>query len=194
MKVSDTHDRLSPEECDILLKVARESLESGVKGKALPPLDLDSYPDNLIEDGASFVTLTIGGQLRGCIGALDPYQPLVEDVREHAIAAATQDYRFPSVTPAELDSISIEISRLTKPKLLAYSDGNDLVRKLRPGIDGVVIRDGFRRATFLPQVWTKIPDPIDFLEHLCRKMGVPANTWRERKFEVLIYQVQEFHE
>ena len=89
-----------------LLELAREALEGGVRGKKLAPLDLDSLPPRLREQGASFVTLTVAGNLRGCIGALEPYQPLAEDVREHAVAAALQDFRFPNVEPEELPQIS----------------------------------------------------------------------------------------
>jgi len=187
-------DKLTEEECDVLLLYARRALEAGVKGETLEPVDLVSVSSKLRENGASFVTLTMFGQLRGCIGTLEPYQPLIGDVCEHAIAAATQDYRFPKVKTNELGKISIEISRLTKPKPLAYKGPDDLLSKLRPGIDGVVIKDGLQRATFLPQVWNKIPNPSDFLDHLCRKMGAPSNTWRLNKLDVLTYQVQEIHE
>jgi AmmeMemoRadiSam system protein A len=187
-------DQLTLEERDLLLKLARQALESVVSGGRLEPLDLELTSETLRCEGASFVTLTKHGQLRGCIGALEPYQPLVEDVREHAIAAASQDYRFSPVIPSELADISIEISRLTVPKPLDYKDADDLIAKLRPGIDGVVLKHGYRRATFLPQVWEKIPDPVEFLSHLCNKMGAPANSWRTQKMEVLIYQVEEFHE
>jgi AmmeMemoRadiSam system protein A len=146
------------------------------------------------EEGASFVTLTYKGYLRGCVGALEPYQSLAEDVREHAIAAAFQDYRFPPVTVAEVEDISIEISYLTRPKILNYSDPVDLLEFLRPNIDGVVIRDGMRRATFLPQVWEKIPNPEEFLEQLCMKMGSSPDLWRRKKLDILTYQVEEFHE
>jgi AmmeMemoRadiSam system protein A len=187
-------DQLTLDERDLLLKLARQALESVVSGGRLEPLDLELTSETLRCEGASFVTLTKRGQLRGCIGALEPYQPLVEDVREHAIAAATQDYRFSPVITSELADISIEISRLTFPKPLDYKDADDLIAKLRPGIDGVVLKHGYRRATFLPQVWEKIPDPAEFLSHLCNKMGAPANSWRTQKMEVLIYQVEEFHE
>jgi len=187
-------EKLTPDERKILLIFARQALESSVNNLPLRPLQLDSLPENLQESGASFVTLTNKGKLRGCIGALEPYQPLVEDVREHAVAAANQDYRFPKVQPEELPDISIEISCLTKPKRLEYQNSTDLIKKLKPGIDGVVIKDGFHRATFLPQVWKKIPDPPKFLEQLCLKMGVNANTWRNKKIEVWVYSVVEFHE
>jgi AmmeMemoRadiSam system protein A len=148
----------------------------------------------LTDPGASFVTLTKGGQLRGCVGALEAYQPLVEDVCEHAVAAATQDYRFPPVSPQELQDIQIEISRLTKPTRLEYQTPENLAIQLRPGVDGVVIKYGYQRATFLPQVWEKLPDPVSFLNQLCRKMGAPADFWRKNMLEVLIYSVEEFHE
>lgn len=187
-------DQLTLEERQFLLKLARQSLEAGVRGESLPPLDLSTLTPLLRQMGTSFVTLTQHGQLRGCIGALEPYQSLAEDVREHAVAAALNDYRFPSVQPEELPSIEIEISRLTKPQLLEYTDAEGLLRKLRPGIDGVILSDGVRRSTFLPQVWKKIPDPKAFLGYLCEKMGALSNLWQYKKLDVFIYQVEEFHE
>src|SRR5512143_2221905 len=108
-----TADRLTDEEQKTLLKLAREALEGGVNGKAQAPLERAMLTSRLKENGASFVTLTIAGALRGCIGALGAYQPLAEDVREHAIAAGLDDPRFPPVTPDELRRINIEVSRLT---------------------------------------------------------------------------------
>ncbi len=189
-----TEEQLTPEEKRILLRLAREALEAAVRGGQRQPLEMDSLPPRLREQGASFVTLTIGGNLRGCIGALEPYQPLAEDVCEHAVAAALQDFRFPPVQSDELPHIEIEISRLTLPVPLDYTTPEDLLAKLRPGIDGVILRDGFRRATFLPQVWQKLPAPADFLDNLCYKMGVSPRLWRQKHLEVLVYQVEEFHE
>jgi AmmeMemoRadiSam system protein A len=128
------------------------------------------------------------------MGALEPYQPLAQDVREHALAAALEDPRFLPVTPEELEQIEIEISRLTRPRPLEYADAADLLPRLRPNIDGVILRDGMRRATFLPQVWEKIPDKAEFLDNLCSKMGSMPDTWRMKHLEVLTYQVEEFHE
>jgi len=187
-------DRLTVEEKQTLLRLAREALQCGVSGRTLPALDMESMPPRLRADGASFVTLTIRGELRGCIGALEPYQPLAQDVREHSVAAALEDPRFPPVSPAELDQIEVEVSRLTIPQKLAYTDAEDLCARLRPGVDGVILRDGFRRATFLPQVWEKIPDKAEFLDNLCYKMGASPDTWRRKHVEVLIYQVEEFRE
>ncbi|HUI87391.1 MAG TPA: AmmeMemoRadiSam system protein A [Anaerolineales bacterium] len=187
-------DQLNPEEKQTLLHIARQSLELAVRGQKLPPLDESAWGPCLRQAGASFVTLTVHGELRGCIGALEPYQPLAMDVREHAVAAGLEDPRFPPVQPPELEQIEIEVSRLTVPKRLEYKDAEDLLAKLHPNLDGVILHDGWRRATFLPQVWEKIPDKAEFLAELCYKMGAAPNTWRQKHLEVLIYQVEEFHE
>ena len=187
-------DRLTVEERRILLGLARHSLVAAVNHFPLPVLDLTALSERLGQAGASFVTLTKAGDLRGCLGALEPSLPLAEDVSEHAAAAALQDYRFPPVQPEELDQIEIEISRLTAPTPLDYQNAADLLRLLRPGIDGVVLQDGLHRATFLPQVWEKIPDPAQFLDHLCDKMGSSFDLWRRKKLAVFTYQVEEFRE
>ena len=110
------------------------------------------------------------------------------------IAAALEDPRFPPVNENELSRIHIEVSYLTKPQEVVYSNGEDLPAKFRPHVDGVILKHGFRRATFLPQVWEKIPQPEEFLRQLCYKMGERPNLWREAKLQVYIYQVEEFHE
>ena len=185
---------LTAEERNYLLKLARESIESAVNGHEQPEIDEQTLAPAMRELGAVFVTLTIHGDLRGCIGTLEPYQSLVEDVREHAISAALDDYRFMPVRPSEIPSIRIEISRLSLPVPLDYQVPAELASKLRPGVDGVILREGIRRATFLPQVWEKIPDSEQFLDHLCEKMGVPPNYWRSHKLQVFIYRVEEFQE
>jgi len=187
-------DQLTSEEKQTLLRLARDTLERGVRGRELPALEAKNLTPRLQDLGASFVTLTINRQLRGCIGALEPYQPLAQDVSEHALAAALDDPRFPPLTPEELEKTKIEISRLTLPQQLEYDDAADLLARLRPNVDGVILRDGMRRATFLPQVWEKIPDKAAFLDNLCSKMGVMPGTWRKKHLEVLTYQVEEFHE
>lgn len=187
-------EELTSEEKRTLLRLARQALETEVRGGTLPRIDEASLTPALRAEGASFVTLTVHGSLRGCIGALESYQPLAEDVREHAVAAALEDHRFPTVKESELADIEIEVSRLSVPVPLTYTNANDLLTKLQPGLDGVILRDGYRRATFLPQVWEKIPDPVEFLANLCYKMGVAPDTWRRNHLEVLIYQVEEFHE
>jgi AmmeMemoRadiSam system protein A len=185
---------LSVDEKQFLLSLAREALECGVRNKNLPAADETRLTPLLRAQGASFVTLTIRGQLRGCIGSLQPYQALYEDVREHAIAAAIHDYRFSPVRPNDLSQIRVEVSRLTMPHKLEYSDQFDLLAKLRPAVDGVILRDGSHRATFLPQVWEQIPDKAEFLSHLCVKMGAAATAWQQKRLAVETYQVEEFHE
>ncbi len=185
---------LSKTDRSFLLSLARQSIENYINHKPLPKLDQNALSPILSAEGASFVTLTKQGYLRGCIGALEPYQSLAEDVREHAIAAAFQDYRFPPIQANEIMDIEIEISYLTHPEVLPYETPSDLLELIRPNIDGVVIRDGRRRATFLPQVWEKIPNAEEFLEQLCMKMGSPPDLWRRKKLDILIYQVEEFHE
>jgi hypothetical protein len=187
-------DELTPEERRTLLGLARQAIREAVHGGLLPALDLAALPPRLGEHGVTFVTLTVDGMLRGCIGALEASQPLARDVQEHAVAAALNDYRFSSIMAEEMERLEIEISRLTPPVPLTYESPAELPGRLRPGVDGVVLRDSFRRATFLPQVWEKLPDPEAFLSHLCQKMGAPPDLWRHRLLEVFIYQVEEFHE
>jgi len=185
---------LNDVEQEILLKIAREALEKAVQGIPLPEVKLNKLPPSLQANGASFVTLTINDRLRGCIGTLEAYQPLAEDVQEHAVAAALQDFRFPNVEPSELPLIEIEVSVLTPREPLIYDGPDDLIQKIRPGMDGVVLEDGFRKATFLPQVWEKLTSPESFLSQLCMKMGAPDDLWRKKPLKVFTYQVQKFHE
>lgn len=190
------YEHLSDGDKKILLSVAREAIVNAIQNKKVDDLDLAAYSEPLREYGASFVTLHTksDGHLRGCIGALEAYQPLVRDVQQHAVAAALEDFRFPPVTVNEIHGLSIEISRLTAPLNLKYDNPQNLPGLLQPGIDGVILKDGFRKATFLPQVWEQLPDPDDFLAHLCRKMGNRPDLWKIKLLDVSIYQVEEFHE
>lgn len=175
-----------------LLKVARRTLEEQF---GIPPAEeLPPPSPMLLQPAATFVTLTLHGELRGCVGALEAYQPLIEDVKEHAVAAAFHDYRFPPLTKEELPLIEIEISVLTKPKRLRYESPMALPSYLKPYEDGVVLAWRGRRATFLPQVWHKLSKPEEFLDHLCLKMGVDPYLWRKEILDVSIYQVIEFRE
>ena len=141
-----------------------------------------------------FVTLQINGQLRGCIGSLTGTDAVQEGVKKNAVCAAFNDARFRPLTADEYDRIAIEISILSEPQPLAYKDGDDLLAKLRPQVDGVIIRKGVYGATFLPQVWDQLPHKDDFLSRLCLKAGLPADIWRREKLNVETYQVQHFHE
>jgi AmmeMemoRadiSam system protein A len=132
--------------------------------------------------------------LRGCIGSLVGSEPLADGVRTNALNAALHDPRFAPLKVDEIDGITVEVSVLSEPRPLDYHGGDDLVARLRPGIDGVTIRSGYHAATFLPQVWDQLPDPGDFLSNLCLKAGLPANAWKEGGLDVETYQAQYFEE
>jgi AmmeMemoRadiSam system protein A len=119
---------------------------------------------------------------------------LVEDVRANAVSAAFHDPRFPPLQAKELDTIRVEVSVLSTPEPLSYDGSDDLIAKLRPGVDGVVIESGWNRATFLPQVWDKLPDPHQFLGHLCRKAFLSTDAYRKPGLDVYVYQVEKFKE
>ncbi len=129
------------------------------------------------QPGASFVTLTRHGELRGCIGSLEAWRPLAEDVAANARAAAFRDPRFAPLTAGELAGIRVEVSLLTPAQPLPWRDEAEALAQLRPGIDGVILIAGRHRATFLPQVWEQLPDPANFLAHLKRKAGLAADYW-----------------
>jgi len=187
-------NRLSEHEKDFLLTLARQTIVKAVNHQSLPTWKDADLTDALRQKGASFVTLTMAGNLRGCIGSLEAYQSLVEDVRDHAKQAALEDYRFPPVTNAEIPNLHIEISRLTPSVPLSYHNPGDLPGLLNPDVDGVILKDGIRRATFLPQVWQQLPAPEEFLSHLCQKMGAVSDLWKRKVLEVSIYHVEEFEE
>ncbi|MBU1568631.1 MAG: AmmeMemoRadiSam system protein A [Proteobacteria bacterium] len=183
--------QLSGEQGRLLLALVRKTLKHQFVGG-----DTTTKPDDpaLLSSAATFVTLKISGNLRGCIGNLEPVGPIWEGIRDNAINAALNDPRFPALKPEELDKVHVDISILSSPQPLTYSDPEELLKKLRPGIDGVIVGDGRRSATFLPQVWQQLSDPQQFLGHLCRKAGLSERAWREKKLEIQIYQVQCFAE
>ena len=176
-----------------LLQLARLSVTHAANAHPLPPLPNREYSPALQAPGISFVTLTRGGALRGCIGGLEERRPLVEDVWQHAYAAAREDPRFSPVAPPELAEIRIEVSRLGPARLLGLPP-DQIPAALRPGSDGVILRRGRQRATFLPQVWEKVQDPELFLDMLADKAGMPRQAWRHGEAEVLVYQVESFEE
>ncbi len=187
-------NQLSGEEQKLLLETARNAIRRELDKEEKLPLMMDEYSPKLRENGACFITIKKNGVLRGCVGSIEAVQPLIQDVRERAVAAAFQDYRFPPLTLPEFDEIRIEISRLTPPRKLNYQDPEDLINKLRPRIDGVILRYQTHRATFLPQVWEQLPSPELFLNRLCIKMGLDQSVWRSAKLQVETYQVEKFQE
>ncbi len=133
----------------------------------------------LAEPGASFITLTQSGELRGCIGTLQAHRPLLIDVKSNAVSAALHDPRFLPLTLKEFITVQVEVSLLTAPQPLAFADETDALAQLRPGLDGVVFEYGRHRSTFLPQVWESLAQPPLFLAMLKRKAGLPDNFWAE---------------
>jgi len=174
-----------------LLELARKTLCHELEQGEFPKIPAEPA---LSMKAAAFVTLKIAGKLRGCIGNLEPVGALWEGVRDNAINAAFHDYRFSPLTPEELPEVHIDISVLSPPVPLEYLDAEDLQKKLRPGIDGVVLRHGRRSATFLPQVWRQLPIAEKFLDHLCLKAGLPQDAWRQGNLDIHTYQVQCFDE
>lgn len=131
----------------------------------------------LADPGATFVTLTSNGELRGCMGSLEARRSLRSDVEENAVAAAFHDPRFRALELEEFDATRVEVSLLSKPQTLAFADEEDALARLRPGIDGIILSHHRRHATFLPQVWDSLPRPRDFLAQLKIKAGLPADYW-----------------
>jgi AmmeMemoRadiSam system protein A len=182
---------LDSEDRSALLLLARRAVTLAAHDQPLPPVEATSGP--LQANGCAFVTLTCDGALRGCIGGLEAFQSLAADVWEHAYAAAREDPRFHPVRPDELDSVHIEVSCLTQPTRLDVPAAERL-DALRPGVDGVILQRGRLRATFLPQVWQKVPDPAEFLDMLADKAGLPRTAWQQDDVDLLVYQVESFEE
>lgn len=162
-----------------LLDLAVDSIRHGLShGQALRVQAAD-YPDALQQMGASFVTLHRLGELRGCIGMLEAVRPLVEDVVENAYAAAFRDPRFPPLNAAELDGLDLHISILSPSSPMSFDSEQDLIHQLQAGEDGLILKEGLRRGTFLPSVWESLPSPEQFLHHLKLKAGLPADYWSD---------------
>lgn len=193
-KAMGTADWLSEDEGNYLLVVARNTIKNRLNNMEEPQIDWKNLPEKFQEQLGTFVTLTIDGNLRGCIGHIIPRETVIEGIRENSINAAFRDPRFPPLSREEFDKIEIEISILTAPEELSYTDADDLLNKLRPGVDGLIIKKGHYEATFLPQVWDQLPDKEEFLSHLCMKAGLSYDSWRKEKLQVSTYQVQAFEE
>jgi uncharacterized protein len=156
-----------------LLRLARASISTALGHR----VDATEAAASLHEPGACFVTLTQHGQLRGCIGSLQPYRSLLADVQANAVAAALRDTRFAPLSLADLEQTDIEVSVLSTMQPMQFTDETDALAQLRPGVDGVVFEFGPHRSTFLPQVWEQLPQAHDFMAQLKRKAGLPADFW-----------------
>jgi AmmeMemoRadiSam system protein A len=168
-------EQLDNEKGATLLKLARSEIASKLgHGVSFP-----AQAGWLAEPGASFVTLTRQGELRGCIGTLEAHRPLGLDVRENAVAAAFRDPRFMPLTRVEFDEIRVEVSVLSPSEILVVASEEHALATLRPNVDGVVFEYRHYRSTFLPQVWEQLPEPAEFMAHLKRKAGLPMDFWAE---------------
>ncbi len=187
-----TAKKLTKKQGQALVQLARKTIweRLGLDGKD-PEIEVEKEKALQTHSG-TFVTLSLNGTLRGCIGSLTADEPIFTSVRRNAVNAAFHDPRFPPLTAEEASTIDIEVSILTEPQPLEYDSPQDLLEKICPEIDGVIIKKGLYRATFLPQVWEQLPDRKEFLSHLCNKAGLAPNCWEENELQVYTYQVQYF--
>ena len=173
-------------------EVARQSIQDEFDYKdSINIKKLTKDNPYLAKDGASFITLTQNGKLRGCIGSLEAKRPLIEDIIANAKSAAFRDPRFSKLLREELHVTDIEVSVLTAPKLLEYSDVEDLKKKIKPNIDGVILKLNSNQATFLPQVWEELPEFESFFGHLLSKAGIPMDSFKNHP-TIYVYQVKKY--
>ncbi len=170
-------ERIRERHGETLLEVAQASISHGLEhGRALP-VDVREFAAELREPAASFVTLKIGPALRGCVGSPEAWRPLVEDVAHNAYRAAFGDNRFEPLSRSEWPNVDVSLSILTAPLPIPCGSEAELVRALRPKVDGVILADGDRRGLFLPSVWEQLSDPVEFVRHLKRKAGLAPDHW-----------------
>lgn len=180
-QIAETHGPL-------MLDFVQKTLAHGLSQGKPPAVNVESFPEELQAPGATFVTVEKEGRLRGCIGSLQAHRPLVADLVENAYRAGFKDPRFPPLSEEELAQVTYSISILSKPEPMEIRDEADLLAQLVPGVDGLIITDQGRRATFLPQVWDQLPTPDVFLAHLKKKAGMAPNHWSDT-FQALRYRV-----
>ncbi len=163
----------------LLLNIAKDSIKYGLEHNKALPIHSNNYTEELIVPRATFVTLEIKQRLRGCIGMLEATRPLVVDIAENAFAAAFRDPRFPPLVVEEYVALEIHLSILSPSEAILFTSEQDLIRQLRPAVDGLIMQEGTRRGTFLPAVWQSLPEPKQFLQHLKQKTGLPMHYWSD---------------
>ena len=185
---------MKTEHQNLLLQVARDAIFQGLgpaaSGRSAVFQGLENIPE-LQEERATFVTLTLGGNLRGCIGMLEACRPLAEDVAANAHAAAFEDPRFNPLSKEEFENLEIHISVLSPPEEMQFSSEEELLAQIRPGVDGLILQEGGRRGTFLPSVWEELPGAELFLMHLKMKAGL-SNTYWSDTLRVFRYTAEYF--
>ncbi|MCB1935833.1 MAG: AmmeMemoRadiSam system protein A [Nitrosomonas sp.] len=177
----------------ILLKIARSAIAHALKVNDGNDDSIDKTAQWLVEPGATFITLTKNGQLRGCIGSLLAHQSLIKDVSSNAVSAALRDTRFQPVTVNEWKYIKIEVSLLSALQPITFVNEADALAQLRPGIDGVMFEYGIYRSTFLPQVWDSLPRPEEFMAQLKMKAGLYPDFWDDA-IQLSRYTIQKWRE
>lgn len=184
---------LSNEDRRVVIEMAKQAIEYALRSADHQKLPLDpaDYNEELQQKRATFVTLEINGELRGCIGTLEAFRPLIVDVAANAHAAAFSDPRFFPLSQEEFANIDIHISILSPPTPMTFRSENDLVTQLQPGVDGLILQEGINKGTFLPSVWESLPDPQQFLAHLKRKAGLSQNYWSDT-LQVFRYTTEYF--
>jgi AmmeMemoRadiSam system protein A len=165
---------------DTLIKLAHDSIAYGLQHREILPVNITDYPEELQTLRATFVTLLLHKELRGCIGTLETIRPLVADVVHNAYAAAFNDHRFMPLTEAEFPQLEIHISILSPAEAVQFTSEQELLQQIQPGIDGLILEAEGRRGTFLPSVWESLPDKQQFLQHLKNKAGLPQDYWSEQ--------------
>ncbi len=175
----------------LLLQLATDSIACGLHYSKPLSINLQDYETELRQHRACFVTLHQHQQLRGCIGSLEAQRSLVQDVTENAYAAAFRDPRFNRLQDAEFDTISISISVLTPSTRIDFTSEKDLLDKIRPGVDGLILEETYHRGTFLPSVWEQLPDSVQFLQHLKLKAGLTADYW-SKNIKISRYETESF--
>ena len=190
---SSEPNTLDADRRNTLIRVARQSIEHGLSESRPLKINPTDYDRGLQAKRASFVTLHKDGQLRGCIGHLEAVQALVVDIADNAYAAAFRDPRFSPLDTSEWPRVRLSLSVLSTPEPMQFDDEADLIRQLRPGEDGLILREGTKRGTFLPSVWESLRDPMAFLAQLKLKAGLASNHWSEN-LEVSRYRSESFSE
>ena len=160
-----------------ILMLASNAIQHGLEYCERIKVDHRSYPDPLLEPKATFVTLKLEDNLRGCMGNLIAREPLVESVAGNTFNAAFHDPRFPGLEPEEVQRVSVSVSVLSESERIIANSEQELLAQLVPHVDGLILKEGTRSSTFLPDVWNTITEPEDFLKELKRKAGLPENYW-----------------
>jgi AmmeMemoRadiSam system protein A len=178
-----------------LLHLSRHTLEEYFNNSKKPEIiESDISDPKITKKGATFVTLTIDGELRGCIGTLIPKNKIYKDVINNTLNAAFSDPRFPQLSKNELTRVKIEISILSEPKHVALGSPEEFLKELEKSKPGLIIQLGLNQATYLPQVWEDLPDPEEFMSSLCQKAGLSSEDWKRPDAEIFSYNVEHFLE